>query len=56
MLDCKCSHHKKGMIIMGSDRGVSNARVIIILQCINVSNQHVVHLKFFKSFISIISQ
>lgn len=29
---------------------LNNTRVIIILQCINVSNQHLIYLKFIHSY------
>ena len=34
---------------------LDNAMVIIILQCISVSNQHIVHIKLTSCYMSIIS-
>ena len=54
--DLNCFHHKKE-VIMWCDRGViPNAKIVIILQYINISKQHVVYLKLPECYMSIISQ
>lgn len=46
-VDLKCSHHTKKVVIIWllCDGSVSNAMVVITLQCVSVSNQCVIHLK-----------
>ena len=53
-VDFKCSHHKKEMVMLRHDRGVSNTRVVIILYYVSMSTG--VHLKVTQYYMSIIPQ
>lgn len=54
-LDLNCSHHEKEVVCEVIQELV-NATVVIILQYINVSDQHIVHLKLTQCYKSITSQ
>lgn len=51
-VDLKCSHHTKIEMINVS----TNPIVVILLQNLNVSNDHLVHLKLTQRYMSIMSQ
>lgn len=44
-LDLNCSHAKREKIIMECDGGVS-IEVVVILQYVNVSNQHLIYVNY----------
>ena len=49
------SHHKRNDNFV-RDEVLPNAKAVIVLQYINVSNQHVQHLELTHCFVSITSQ
>ena len=44
-VDLKCFHHKK-MELCDMIEALKNVMVVMILQYLNISNQHIVYLKF----------